>query len=278
MVEKIHAEHAMLDIDNVRFGYDRTDLLKDITFSVRDGEFLTIIGPNGAGKSTLLRLLTRTLTPRSGSILLNAEPIGRFAPRQLAKLMAVVPQREEVLFPFSVRSMVMLGRYPHLSGFGFERTEDHQFVEKALALVDMSAYASRSVTQLSGGELHRVIIARALAQDTPLILLDEPNAHLDIRYQIDLFDLLRMLNRERHRTIIAVTHDLNLASMYSDRIGLLAANRLIAIDTPEKVLTHDAIRRHFGISVAIDKEKRSDRTRVTLLPTHVSSRDAESAD
>jgi iron complex transport system ATP-binding protein len=256
----------ILSIDDVSFAFADAPVLEGVNLEIAEGEFICIVGPNGAGKSTLLRMLTRSLAPRSGSIRLMGAALESYAPRKLARLIAVVPQREEALFPFTVRTMVMLGRYPYLSGFGFERAEDHAKVEAAMDRVDLRALASRPVTELSGGELHRVIIARALAQDTPMILLDEPNAHLDIRYQVALFDLLRALNRNEHRTIIAVTHELNLASMYGDRIALFGHGRLHAVGTPEAVLTEQSVRDCFGIQVAVDIDRRSRATRVTLLP------------
>jgi iron complex transport system ATP-binding protein len=260
---------ALITFAGVSFSYGEKSLLDEVSLEVRDSEFLGIVGPNGAGKTTLLRLMTGYLAPSRGRVEIGGVPLRDISHADLARKMALVPQKEEALFPYPVRSMVLFGRYPHISGFGFERGEDHACVNDALDLLKIRELADRPVTELSGGELHRVIIARALAQDTPILLLDEPNAHLDIRYQIALFELLRMLNIERRKTIVCVTHDLNLAAAFSHRVALLAGGGIAAIGAPAEVLTPERIRDCFGISAGVDVENRNGVPRVTVVPDHL---------
>jgi iron complex transport system ATP-binding protein len=226
-------------------------VLRELTFEIERGEFIGVVGPNGAGKTTLLRLLSGILTPTRGEIMLDGLSLRSISARERARRIAVVPQFEDVVFPFTVRSMVLLGRAPHLGGLGYERETDFAAADRAMRLADVTDIAERRVTDLSGGELHRVLIARALAQDTPLLLLDEPNAHLDIRHQVALFDLLLRLHADS-RTIFCITHDLNLAAMYCSRILLLSEYTIVADGSPVDVLTPVMILRHFGIRVAVD--------------------------
>lgn len=251
-----------LAIDGVRFAYRADDVLRDVSFSVEPGEFVGVIGPNGAGKTTMLRLLTGQLHPAAGTVRLGDTHLARIAPLERARLMAVVPQNETVVFSHTVEAMVLLGRYPHASFFGYERDDDYAAAREAMRLVGVEHLATRSMTELSGGEQHRVFIARALAQQTPLLLLDEPNAHLDLRHQSLLFELLSRLQREDGRSVLIITHDLNLAGMYCDRILLLSNGRPAAWGTPADVLREDIIGEHFGVAVRIDG---GDRPHVRLV-------------
>jgi iron complex transport system ATP-binding protein len=205
------------------------------------------------------------LSPKTGTLLADDISIPAIPPKNRARLMAHVPQMEAVMFPWSVASMVLLGRYPHSAGLGYERDEDHDAVRLAMQRVAIEHLAQRCVTDLSGGELHRVLIARALAQDTPVLLLDEPNAHLDIHHQVALFDLLASLHEDEGRTVVIITHDLNLASMYCDRIMLLNEGRLSALGTPEDVLREDNIREHFAIDVRVNHDEHNSRPFIRLL-------------
>ncbi len=243
-------------LDGCSFAYDRTPLLQGLDCAVEAGEFLGIVGPNGAGKTTLLRLLSGQRVPQEGSATADGRPIHALAPMQRARMIAVVPQSEAVMFPWTVFSLVMLGRHPHTRSFGFERAEDHDAVLRAMRLVGIEHLSARNVTELSGGELHRVLIARALAQETPVLLLDEPNAHLDIHHQVELFELLARLHAGEGRSIVIITHDLNLAAMYCDRLLLMNAGRIAAHGTPRDVLRSDLIDKHFRVRVAVDDAAR----------------------
>jgi iron complex transport system ATP-binding protein len=242
---------ANLEVKNVSFSFEEHPILHDVNLRVVTGEFISILGPNGAGKTTLLRLMMNLLEPSQGVVLLNGEQVRNIPRPLLAKRMALVPQMESVVFPYTVREMVMFGRYPHLTGFGFEKKEDFEIVDMALERTSISDLAARRITELSGGEYHRVIIARALAQQTPLLLLDEPNAHLDLKHQTELFSLLHELNRTNGTTIVCITHDLNLAALYSHRIAILAQSTIAAEGTPAEIITAEIIAKYFQVDATI---------------------------
>ncbi len=251
-------------LTDVRFGYADAPVLRDMRVEIAAGSFTGIIGPNGAGKTTLLRLLTGMRQPDAGEVRCMDRRIESIPPRQRALLMALVPQFEETVFAFPVRDMVLMGRAPHVRGWGFERAEDDEAAERAMRLAGVLDLAGRSVTDLSGGELHRVLIARALAQDTPILLLDEPNAHLDLRHQVALFELLRALHAEG-RSIVCVTHDLNLAARYCERLLLLADGGIAADGAPLDVLTPACIKEHFGVRADVRADALGAQVRVLGL-------------
>jgi iron complex transport system ATP-binding protein len=186
--------------------------------------------------------------------------------RERARAAAFVPQSEQVVFPFSVLSLVLMGRYARLQGLGYETPADMEAARAAMRLTEVEALADRPVTELSGGELHRVTMARALAQETPLLLLDEPNAHLDVRHQLRLFSLLRRLQGDEGRTILMVVHDLNLAALFADRVAILGEGRLQALGTPAEVLTSGNLQRHFGVRAHVTEGPQPGRPHIMLLP------------
>lgn len=249
-------------------GYEQREVLRDVTMEFRRGEFLGLIGPNGSGKTTLLRALTGELAPSAGSVLLDGKPVGRQPRRQVARRMAVVPQMSVPPFEFSVEQIVAMGRSPHLGRLQPERTEDRAAVARAMELTHTEHLAARVVTELSGGEFQRVVIARALAQEAPLMLLDEPAAHLDIGHQIDIFELLGRLNRDEGRSILCVSHDLNLASRYCDRLISMEQGRIVAEGTPAVVLTEEHISALYGCSVQVDSGP-GGRPRVTAVGAEI---------
>jgi iron complex transport system ATP-binding protein len=213
---------ACVQLHEVTFAY-RSDLpvLRGVSLAVETGVFLAVIGPNGAGKSTLIRLLAGLLQPQSGTISIGGTDIRSYSRRQLATKVALVQQEFIPAFGFSVRETVLMARTPHFSQLGFERQEDRRMVADALAMTDTAPFAARPLADLSGGERQRVFIARALAQDTPILLLDEPTSFLDLKHQVAIYDLLKSVQREQGRTIIAITHDINLAAQYCDQALLL---------------------------------------------------------
>lgn len=242
-----------LRVNAVSFSYrPAVPILRDVSFPVMRGEFLSLVGPNGSGKSTLLRLLDRILLPERGEILLGDRPLSRFSRAELARRIAFVPQDGAPLFPFSVYEIVLMGRSPHTRGVLFENAADRSIAEKMMELTDITHLRDQSITALSGGERQRAFIARALAQQPEILLLDEPNAHLDISHQMDLFRLLKKLNTEAGLTIISVSHDLNLAAGASDRIAMLNRGTLAALGTPDEVLTVEGIGNVFRANVLVD--------------------------
>jgi iron complex transport system ATP-binding protein len=215
------------------------------------GEIVGILGPNGSGKTTLLRVLSRVLAPYRGSVRIAGRELATLDRRLLARQVAVVAQEPVFDFPFTALETVLLGRHPHLAGVAFEGAGDVAVARAALARLDAAAFADRPVSELSAGERQRVVVARALAQETPILLLDEPSSFLDLRHQVELFDLVRELAAEG-RAIAAVVHDLNLAAEYCDRVLLLEGGRPAAAGPTAEVLTYANLKRVFGTEVYVD--------------------------
>jgi|WetSurMetagenome_2_1015567.scaffolds.fasta_scaffold190837_2 iron complex transport system ATP-binding protein len=257
--------HA-LSVHDITFSYDATPpVLRSVTLHVVNGEFLTIVGPNGSGKSTLLRLLDRILSPQSGDVRLHDRDLVSFSRQEIARRVAFVPQDTGMLFPFTVQQVVLMGRSPHSKGAVFENADDRRIAAEAMALMDIGHLEHQPVTALSGGERQRAFIARALAQRPEILLLDEPNAHLDIAHQLDVFSILRKLNRDQGLTVVSVSHDLNLAAAFSDRVAMLRGGTIAALGTPEAVLTEAHIKEVFGTDVVVDLHPRDGTTRVSLI-------------
>ncbi|MFZ6031239.1 MAG: heme ABC transporter ATP-binding protein [Chloroflexota bacterium] len=227
----------MLDIQDISVAYGARCVLEDISFQVARGEVLALIGPNGAGKTTLLRTLSGTLRPNRGTVCVDGQDISQLSENQRARLMSVVPQARQLPEAFTVWETVLLGRTPYLGWLGRPGERDRQAIRTALERTETSHLATRRIGQLSGGEQQRVLMARALAQDTPLLLLDEPTTHLDLHHQADLLNLAQELAHERNLAVVMALHDLNHASLYADRVALLEKGRLLALGTPVEVLT-----------------------------------------
>jgi iron complex transport system ATP-binding protein len=225
-------------------------ILHDVSFALRAGEVLTLAGPNGAGKTTLFRVASRVLAPTAGRVTLLGRPLGDYARRELARVLAVVPQDATIAFPFRVGEVVLMGRSPHLGPLGFESRTDLDFARQALTRVGIEALADRSVLELSGGERQLVLIARALAQDPRVLLLDEPTAHLDLRHRVRVAGLVRELVREG-RSALVVSHDLGLAARSGDRVALLRGGELYALGAPREVLTPQNLRATFDVEAEI---------------------------
>ncbi|MFI5395006.1 MAG: ABC transporter ATP-binding protein [Candidatus Binatia bacterium] len=235
----------------VTFRYRTAAALDDVSFDLKQGEILGILGPNGSGKSTTLRIMSGILQPQAGSVQWHGQPLARVRRSELARRMAVVPQDTTIEFPFSVMEVVLMGRAPHLGGFAFEGDRDVEVAEAAMRRTATLPLAHRSIHELSGGERQRVILARALAQEPEVLLLDEPGAFLDIRHAVDLYDLLRDLQSEG-MTLATVLHDLNLAALYCDRVALLKAGRLVHLGPPSEVITYATVRDVYETEVYVD--------------------------
>jgi iron complex transport system ATP-binding protein len=231
--------------------YGRTRILQQINLRLGKGEFVGLIGPNGSGKTTLLRSIGRTLKPRGGSIYIAGQDIYRLSRRKIAQKVATVPQESPITFAFTVFEIVLMGRTPHLKRFQIENYRDLEIVRKAMKDAKVEHLSQRLVTELSGGEKQKVIIAQALAQQPELLLLDEPTTHLDIYHQIEILDLIKSLS-QKGLAVIAVFHDLNLAAQYCDYLVLLSKGRIVVLGTPSEVLTHENIKRVFGVDVVVD--------------------------
>lgn len=239
----------MLKVIDVSFRYNDTWVLKDVSFKVNPGDFLGILGPNGSGKSTLLRVIDGILRPQRGEVLWNGTPIHTMKRRDVAKAIALVPQGYIGVFPFTVQEIILMGRSPHLGLLSFEGERDLEIVKRAMEQTETSHLASRYLENISGGERQRVLLARALAQEPQLLLLDEPTAYLDVRHQADILTLIRTINRRDGLTVVIVTHDINLASLYCERVLLLKEGRIQAEGAPHEVLTEEQLRNTFDTPV-----------------------------
>lgn len=224
-----------------------TEILRGIDFEANEGEFVGIIGPNGSGKSTLLRCLYRVLTPSEGAVFLNGKKLSSYRVKESAQKLAVVAQHNYYNFEFSVRDVVMMGRAPHKRALDRDTAEDYQIMRQSLKAVGMQEFEERSFSTLSGGEQQRIILARALAQQTPCLILDEPTNHLDIKYQLWLMDIVKNLDC----TVISAVHDLNIAAMYCDRLYAMKQGKLIAQGTPHELLTPDLIRELYEVDAEV---------------------------
>lgn len=242
-----------LSVENLKFGYKKELVLKDISFKIKKGEFVSIIGPNGSGKSTILKLLNHLYSPKIGEILIEGKNINSFRRKDLARKMALVPQDTFLDYEFTVEDVVLMGRHPHKKRFHKDNEDDLRIVEEALELTNTTDLRDKLINEISGGERQRVIIARALAQNPSIILLDEPTSHLDINHQIEILNLLKKLNEEKDTTIIVVIHDINLASRYSDNLILVHEGEIMDIGSPEKVITEKNIKEIYNLDVIIEK-------------------------
>lgn len=240
-----------IEIHNLSFCFEKKPVLEGINLSFARGKFHTIIGPNGSGKTTLLRMLARALEVNKGMITVNGVDLKTLRPKNLARQLAVVPQDSTWEFDFSVLDVVLMGRTPYLSRFATEGEADLAAARQAMEMTDTWRLRERSIISLSGGERQRVLVARAIAQQTGIIILDEPVSHLDLHHQITLLKQVRELNRRKEITVLAVLHDLNLAAAFSDRLIVMAQGRVYCQGRPEEVLKPEIIRKVFGVEVAI---------------------------
>jgi len=267
----------MLSIQDISAAYDKKAVLEGVSFDVAEGEFVGLIGPNGSGKTTLLRVISGVLPAAGGAVLLRGSDLRGFERRRLAKTIAFLPQDLALEFSFTVRDVVLMGRFPHLPRFGRERREDVEIAERSMVLTGVEDLAERTVTELSGGERQRVFIAMCLAQQPELLILDEPTNHLDIGHQLSALDLIRKLNRENNVTVIAVFHDLNLAAEYCDKIVVLNGGRVDVLGTPDQVLSVDMIRRVYGVTVTAQRNPVSNKPHVVISAGESLPRDSRSS-
>ena len=269
------------DVRKLSFSYVRYPakegdwILQGLTLHVEPGEILGIVGPNGSGKTSLLKLLAKLTVPQQGTIELFGSSLAGLSHEETAQTVAFVPQDSAPMFPFTVAETVLMGRFPHRHqtrwslGFGWENRADCELAAQAMATMDIGHLAARAVTDLSGGERQRAMIARALAQAPRVMLLDEPTAFLDLQHQIEICSVLRRLRDDRGLTVVIVSHDLNLASQYCDRVAMLKAGRISAVGVPSDVMSVEILREVYGCDVLIDSHPESGLPRITLPRRHM---------
>jgi ABC-type cobalamin/Fe3+-siderophores transport system ATPase subunit len=265
---RVANSESHLTVDGVTFKYPHFEL-GPISFEAEPGELFAIIGPNGSGKSTLLEVASGRLKPLRGVVRLGGSDLHHIPPRARARLVGVARQDTPLAFSFEVREFVRQGRHPHLGRGLFESGEDERWVEWAAENTNLTPLAGRRVTEISGGEFQRAVLARALAQRPRLLLLDEPTANLDIRYQMEMLRLVRRLAVSERFVAVVVTHELNLAAELSDRLLLMEAGRSVRQGSASEVLQSDLLSRVFGTRVLVDRNPASQRPRVTWVAPEI---------
>lgn len=236
-----------LQVNNLKFSIDNEEILKDISFDIKNGAFVGIIGPNGSGKSTLLKNIYRVYKPSSGKIILDERVLSKLKEKECAQKIAVLAQESNTYFDFTVEQIVKMGRYPYKSIFEDYSKEDLQIVRQTLEKVGLENDMNRTFSTLSGGEKQRALIARALVQNADFLILDEPTNHLDIGYQIQLMDLVKNLKM----TTLAAIHDINLAAMYCDYLIVIHKGKIIKVGSPEEVITVALLKEIFGVNAYV---------------------------
>ncbi|MFW5938788.1 MAG: heme ABC transporter ATP-binding protein [Halanaeroarchaeum sp.] len=256
----------MVSVQNVSVTLGTVMALDDVSMSVDRGTFVGVVGPNGAGKTTLLRTISGVLTPKSGRVVVAGENIAALSSRAASRLVAVVPQETNLAFDFDVRAVVSMGRTPYRRRLRLRKLDDSSPVDDAMERVDVAKFADRAVSEVSGGERQRVLLARALAQDTPVLVLDEPTASLDIDHQVRTLEMIRDLVDERGKTVLASIHDLNLAAHYCDCLLLLGDGRRLAAGSPETVLTEANLETSYGTNAVVTRHPVTGSTYVMAMP------------
>ncbi len=255
-----------ITLTNVSHSFGKRTVLGQLSFSVERGEFFIIIGPNGSGKTTLMKLIAGILRPQKGQIEILGVINRRYTPKALARSVAFVPQRLPVDLPFTVGEAVLLGRAPYQGALGIERQRDSEIAGQAMAFTEVDHLAGSTLDQLSGGEQQRVFIARAICQEPDIMLLDEPTASLDLAHQVKVMDLMEKLKLEKGITVIMVSHDINLAAMYSDRVLLLKNGDIACIGIPPDVLSFEKLESTYGCKLLVDQSPLGRFPRITLVP------------
>lgn len=255
----------MLEVRDITISYGERDILRDVSLTLDDGKIIALLGANGAGKTSLIRALNGSLMVSNGDILIDGKPLENFSRREIARKIAVVAQENETKFPVTVLEFVLAGRFASGGAFGWESEKDFEIAEEALQSCDLASFSNRFMNQLSGGERQRVVLARALATEAKILLLDEPTANLDMAHQGSMFRLIRERCMSGNYSAMVITHDLNLAAEFADEIVLLKDGRIYAKGAPSEVLTAENLADVFGVSVLLDANPASGKVRVTTV-------------
>ncbi len=255
----------VIEARNINFSYDTKSVMGNVSFAIDEAQIAAVIGPNGSGKTTLLKIINGTLFPNSGKMFVDGKETVRWSRREIARKVAIVPQETSMIFPFYAEEIVLMGRFPHLGRYSFEDKNDYKIVHKAMEKTDTLTFADRRFDELSAGERQRVLIARALAQEPKILLLDESTVFLDLKHQAQFLALLRQLNTEQKLTVIFVTHDINLAAQNAEKIILLDSGEIYAIGNPADVITAANIKEVYDVDILIDQNPKNRLPRMTLL-------------
>lgn len=262
---------SIIKLSNIEFSYkeiksDSDFLLCDINLLINKGDFLSILGPNGSGKSTLIKLITGYLEAQNGVITLEGKELKDYKRKDIAKIIAYVPQIPTSIYPFSVYEIIAMGRFPYLDLSGFEKRKDIEVIDKTIEIMELSHIANKGINEISGGEAQRAFIGRALVQEPKILLLDEPNAHLDIKHQISIFNLLKKLNDKEGITIVTVMHDLNLTSLYSSRVVMLKNGKIFLDGKVNDALIPEKIKNVFEVDVEITTDVNNNFRSILIKP------------
>ncbi len=254
----------MLKAENLWFSY-KNPVIEDVSLTIEQGSLGVLIGPNGSGKSTLMKMFAALLTPNKGKVFLANQLLKNISRRELAQQIGYVAQETKIEFPLSAFEFVLQGRFAYGQGFGFEQDKDLQLAHKIMQLTSTDSFVERRINALSGGERQRVFLARALAQEPKLLLLDEPTANLDISHQVATFKLLRELTHQQNLTVLLITHELNLAAEFADKVFLLKKGRVFSQGTPKQVLVQSVLESVFETRLLIDNNPKSGAPRITIV-------------
>lgn len=257
---------AVLSTKSLHLAYGEKEVLSDVKLALNRGQLLGLIGPNGSGKTSLIRCLSGMLKPSSGLVSLANKSISEFSEQERARQIAVVPQSAQLPPAFTVFESVALGRTPHLSWLGRLGANDLEIIQRAMQSSEISHLCDRRINELSGGEQQRVLLTRALAQDCPILLLDEPTAHLDLHHQVSLLSLVRRMAHDQNLAVLVAMHDLNLASLYADRLVLLVDGRIRASGSPSEVLTTETLQNAYQVPLQVHPNPQHGSPWVVLEP------------
>lgn len=258
--------NTSINAKNLYHSFGNNPVLRNISFSVSKGDFFIIIGPNGSGKTTLMKIISGLLKLQNGGLEIWDRSIENYSRKTLAKTIAFVPQMIFADFPFTVNEIVLMGRSPYMGMLGVEGERDLEIAKQAIRFTGMEHLSHRKLDQLSGGEQQRVFIARAICQDPDIILLDEPTASLDLAHQVRVMDLMEKLKEQKKTTVVMVSHDVNLAAMYSDQMLLLNDGRVVCQGLPEEVLTFQTLEEVYQCTLLVDESPLGKIPRITLVP------------
>ena len=253
-----------IKIERLKVQFGEREILKNISLDFPKQKFTGIIGPNGSGKSTMLKCIYRVLEPDSGVVYLNGQPLKNYTVKQSAQLQSVLAQHNYYNFDFEVLDVVLMGRSPYKNSMEDDNAEDYAIANEALRVVGMEKFAHSSFSLLSGGEQQRVMLARALTQQTECLILDEPTNHLDIKYQLEIMDIVKSLNA----TVVAAIHDLNIAAMYCDRLIAIRNGLVVGVGTPQELLTEEFIYDMYNVHSKVAYDAESGRMNIVYLPKH----------